>query len=147
MTELIAIAIVKSHNEGFRVNSIPEELKQLVDAALSAREHAYAPYSEYRVGAAVLTASGAIHRGCNVENVSYGLTICAERNAIGTAVASGDQQFEVIVICTEDGGTPCGACRQVIGEFGNVRVVTINARGQVVLDTSMQQLLPNAFRR
>jgi cytidine deaminase len=126
---------------------MPIEIERLIDAATSARERAYAPYSEYRVGAAVLTGNGTIHSGCNVENASYGLTICAERNAICSAVASGDQQFEVIVICTEDGGSPCGACRQVIGEFGNVRVLTIDGRGQVVLDTSLEQLLPDAFRR
>ncbi|MHB8618333.1 MAG: cytidine deaminase [Chloroflexota bacterium] len=91
----------------------------LIEAATRARQQAYAPYSHYQVGAAVMTAGGLIVAGCNVENASYGLTVCAERNAIFTAIASGHRIIEALAVVTDadEPGMPCGACRQVIQEF------------------------------
>ncbi len=94
-----------------------QERTELVARALAAREHAYAPYSKYPVGAAVLATSGRIYTGCNVENASYGLCICAERVATVKAVSEGDTLFRAIAIATADGGMPCGACRQFLSEF------------------------------
>lgn len=91
--------------------------RELLARAAEVRERAYAPYSEYRVGAAVLGASGKVYDGCNVENASYGLTVCAERNAIFRAIADGEQEFVALAVVTENGGSPCGACRQVAYEF------------------------------
>lgn len=128
--------------------TLPTDLKNLVDAATAVRSHAHAPYSSYQVGAAVQTDDGAFFTGCNVENASYGLTICAERCAVGSAIADGKKRIVAIAICTEDGGTPCGACRQVLAEFGDdIRVVCVDARGNVTLDTTIDKLLPNQFRR
>ena len=93
---------------------LPEDLLQ---AALAVRQQAYAPFSEFLVGAALQTTSGEIFRGCNVENRSYGLTNCAERVALGAAVAAGFREFDVLVIATSGGVVPCGACRQVLVEF------------------------------
>jgi len=93
---------------------LPEDLLQ---AALEVRQQAYAPFSEFLVGAALQTTSGEIFRGCNVENRSYGLTNCAERVALGAAVAAGFRQFDLLVIATSGGVVPCGACRQVLVEF------------------------------
>lgn len=95
----------------------PEQRAKLIVAALEARQRAYAPYSKFLVGAAVQTIGGAIFVGCNVENASYGLTICAERVAIGTAVAAGQTRFAGMAIATSGGHAPCGACRQVMSEF------------------------------
>src|SRR5262245_3927995 len=89
----------------------------LIRAAIEARHRAYAKYSNFLVGAAVFTADGAIFTGCNVENASYGLTICAERAAVFNAVAAGQRQFKLLAIATTGGATPCGACRQVLAEF------------------------------
>src|SRR5436190_1981366 len=89
----------------------------LVQAAIDVREGAYARYSSFLVGAAVLAGDGKIYTGCNVENSSYGLTICAERAAVFAAVAAGQRRFEFLAIATSGGGSPCGACRQVLAEF------------------------------
>src|SRR6185436_5256990 len=88
----------------------------LIQAAVEARQRAYAPYSKFLVGAAILAADGSIYTGCNVENSSYGLTICAERATVFAAVAAGQKQFQMLAIATAGGGTPCGACRQVLAE-------------------------------
>ncbi len=90
---------------------------ELVSAARAAREKAYAPYSRYQVGAAVQTVEGRVFTGCNIENASYGLSICAERTAIFAAVAAGAREITAVALVTADGGTPCGACRQVLAEF------------------------------
>jgi cytidine deaminase len=96
--------------------------------ALAVRERAHAPYSEFQVGAAVLAAGGEIFAGCNVENASYGLTICAERVAIGTAVAAGHKKILAVAVATSGGYAPCGACRQVLSEFGPaMEVILIDA--------------------
>lgn len=123
------------------------DITRLIDAACEVRLRAYAPYSKYLVGAALLTADGEIVVGCNVENVSYGLTICAERVAIGTAVANGQREFTAMVIATANGGTPCGACRQVLIEFApDLPVYLVNVdEGRTVTELSLAQLLPGRF--
>jgi len=110
-----------------------------------AAEHAYAPYSQFRVGAAVLTEDGQIYAGCNVENASYGLSVCAERTAVFKAVSKGERDFEAIAVVTEKGVTPCGACRQVLMEFGeNIQVIVADEAGEYRVFT-LRELLPEAF--
>ncbi|HYM69386.1 MAG TPA: cytidine deaminase, partial [bacterium] len=98
-------------------------LRRLVRAAVAARRRAYAPYSRFSVGAAVLSAGGAIYTGCNVEDASYGLTVCAERVAIHTAVAAGRRRLRAVAVAGAFGISPCGACRQVMDEFGVETVI------------------------
>jgi cytidine deaminase len=119
-------------------------IDELVAAAWQARESAYAPYSHFAVGAALLTVDGRIFTGCNVENLSYGLTQCAERTAICSAVAAGVREFVMLVVVADTAVpiSPCGACRQVMVEFGVPRVILAN-RGQR-LEFSMEELLPRA---
>jgi len=122
--------------------------QRLFDAALNARENAYAPYSNYKVGAAVLSALGEIISGCNVENEVHPLGQCAERVAIQAMVASGETRFEALILVTENGATPCGACRQVMAEFGTPEaVVYIADTDGIVKETSISELLPDAFSR
>jgi cytidine deaminase len=119
----------------------------LIAAARQAREHAHAPFSDFRVGAAVRTKSGRMFGGCNVENASYGLTICAERVAIFKAISEGEREFEAIAVVTDaDALTPpCGACRQIIWEFcGNVPVILANLKGKIEREDS-SKLLPRPF--
>ncbi len=113
--------------------------------ALSARERAYAPYSGFKVGAAVVGAGGEIFAGCNVENLSYGLTMCAERVAIGSAVAAGIVDIEGVVICSGSAEpvSPCGACRQVLAEFGELWVLSVNLEGER-FESTVSELLPRA---
>ena len=121
----------------------------LVEAAKAARLNAYAPYSGYRVGAALLTAAGEIYTGTNVENASYGLTICAERVAIGSAIAEGERDFVAIAVVTESDppATPCGACRQVLAEFGpTLDVVCASTHGTRATHT-IASLLPESFTK
>ncbi len=124
------------------------ERKQLVDAALSARDNAYAPYSGFRVGAAVLTTTGRTYGGCNVENASYGLTICAERVALATAAAAGDRQFVALAVATPGGALPCGACRQFAAEFRHdLPILIVNAdQPETVRETNLSKLLPEQFQ-
>ena len=123
-----------------------EMRKKLVQAALEARQWAYAPYSNYPVGAALLTASGKIFDGVNVENAAYPTGICAERVAAFKAVSEGERQFAAVAVVTANGGMPCGACRQVLSEFGKDTLVLIaNDKGELVLETSVEKLLPSAF--
>lgn len=123
------------------------DLTKLVDAACAVRDRAYAPYSKYLVGAALMTSDGEIIVGCNVENISYGLTNCAERVAIGTAVAAGKRTFLALAIATSNGGTPCGACRQVLAEFCPDLPVYLVAveQGRAVTELSLARLLPGRF--
>lgn len=117
----------------------------LVAAAQAARQQAYAPYSHYQVGAALLLADGAMVTGCNVENASYGLSMCAERTAVFKMVADGGRRFTAVAIATENGGSPCGACRQVLTEFaGDVPVLLVDAGGQV-REFTLYGLLPHHF--
>jgi len=121
--------------------------EKLIAAARQAREHAHAPFSDFRVGAAVRTKSGRTFGGCNVENASYGLTICAERVAIFNAISEGEREFEAIAVVTDaDALTPpCGACRQIIWEFcGDVPVILANLKGKVERESSAK-LLPRPF--
>ena len=122
--------------------------QQLLDQARRARETAYAPYSNFKVGAAVLTAAGEIFSGCNVENASLGATICAERVAILTAVAAGCRDLTALAVVadTPDPVAPCGLCRQVLAEFSpDCRVIMANTAGHIRL-ASLKELLPLAFR-
>ena len=119
------------------------EPKELVRRALQARERAYAPYSRYAVGAAVLLPDGSVVTGCNVENASYGLTVCAERNAVFHAVAEGAR--EVVAVATRDGASMCGACRQVVSEFGPDAAVYLAGADGSYRTTSIPELLPGAF--
>lgn len=122
--------------------------RDMIARAKSARGRAYAPYSHYMVGACVLEAGGEAYEGCNVENVSYGLTICAERNAIAAMVAAGGRKIRAIAVATEDGGTPCGACLQVVSEFtddpSSIRVLLVNSAEDVV-ETRLSELFPRSF--
>jgi len=115
--------------------------------ARQAREHAYAPYSAFKVGAAVLTGSGKIYGGANVENASYGLTSCAERNAIASAIGSGERQFDAVAIVADTPGPcmPCGACRQFMAEFAaNLPILCVGAK-EAREQTSLERLLPSPF--
>ena len=118
----------------------------LVIAAWSARERAYAPYSEFRVGAALKTKSGRVFVGCNIENLSFGLTMCAERVAVGAAVTAGESEFAAIVIVAESAEpvTPCGACRQVLAEFGNDLIVTSFNQTGLSYRATIKELLPRS---
>ncbi len=121
--------------------------KILLQRAQQVRERAYAPYSKYHVGAALLSTSGKIYTGCNVENASYGLTVCAERNAIFKAVSEGEREFVALAVVTANGGSPCGACRQVIFEFMNPNApVTLgDATLEHLQHFTVGELLPNGF--
>lgn len=120
--------------------------EELVERAREARRQAYAPYSSFPVGAALLTKSGRVFTGVNVENAVHGLAICAERNAIFQAVAHGERELEAIAVVTEPGVTPCGACRQVMREFndGSLRVIIADTAGNHRTYT-LSHLLPDAF--
>jgi cytidine deaminase len=123
-----------------------QEWQSLIDLANEARRRAYAPYSKYRVGAALRTRSGRIFTGVNIENAAYPTSICAERTAVFKAVSEGERDFELIAVVTENGGSPCGGCRQVLAEFGLDTVVLIaDGEGRLVKQTSVGELLPEAF--
>jgi len=129
--------------------SLPEELRdKLIAAACGIRSRAYVPYSHFAVGAALLANDGQIYTGVNVENASYGLTICAERNAVWSMVTAGGRRVQAIAICTRNGVTPCGACRQVLTEFApsdrDMRVFLIDEAG-FVRETTLGLLLPDSF--
>lgn len=124
----------------------PDILNTLIKCAIDARNWAYAPYSHYKVGAALLTGSGKVYEGVNIENAAYPTTICAERVAIFKAVSEGERDFNTIVVATENGGTPCGSCRQVMAEFSlSTRVLIVDVAGNIHLDTTVDGLLPHAF--
>ena len=119
----------------------------LIEAALQARENAYAPYSKFRVGAALEDSEGRIHTGCNVENASYGLTVCAERNAAFKAVSEGARQFRRIAVAADTTPLtpPCGACRQVLSEIcGDVEVILVNLQGETE-SLRLRDLFPRPF--
>jgi len=121
--------------------------EELIKAATDARENAYAPYSEFKVGAAVETDEGQIYIGCNVESASYGLTVCAERVAIWKGISRGEKRFAriAVVVDTEELTPPCGVCRQIIWEFcGDVPVILSNLEGKSEI-IKMSELLPRAF--
>ncbi|HOE64559.1 MAG TPA: cytidine deaminase [Candidatus Sumerlaeota bacterium] len=123
------------------------KIEELAAAARAVREHAYAPYSQFKVGSALLSGSGAIYTGCNVENASYGLTVCAERNAIFAAVAAGEREIKAIAIVTQspEPAAPCGACRQVLIEFAaDIPVILENTDG-IRRIQSLNALFPMRF--
>lgn len=119
----------------------------LIDEARVARENASAPFSRFKVGAALRTAGGKIFRGCNVENSTYGLTVCAERVALLSAIAAGERKFTAIAVVTqsEEPSSPCGACRQLMWEYcGDIDVTLANLNGQQV-DMKLSELFPRPF--
>lgn len=124
-----------------------EQKDALVDAALDVQQRAFAPYSGFRVGAAILDSQGDTFLGCNVENASYGLSICAERAAVCTMIAEGRQSIRAIAIASQGGVSPCGACRQFLIEFGaDFDVLLIDSKQQQIVKTwEMAKLLPGAF--
>ena len=123
-----------------------KEKQSLIDLANEARRRAYAPYSNYPVGAALRTKTGRLFTGVNVENAAYPTTICAERVAVFKAVSEGEREFEVIAVVTDNGGSPCGSCRQVLAEFGLDTIVLIaNGQGKLIKQTTIKELLPEAF--
>lgn len=123
------------------------EALRLLEAARDVRLRAHAPYSKYQVGAAVLGDGGHVYGGCNVENASYGLTMCAERVAIGAAVSGGCETPRAIAVVTSDGGSPCGACRQVLVEMNPAMIVVIAAHNsEEYRVTTAAELLPDYFR-
>jgi cytidine deaminase len=130
--------------------SLSLDRTELIRAAQEVRQNAYAPYSNYSVGAAVRTIDGRVFVGCNVENASFGLTVCAERNAIFAAVAAGAREIVAVAVVTGDGGSPCGACRQVLAEFrpqsgDPLEIITTDVTGAVVMESAISALLPFAF--
>jgi cytidine deaminase len=123
----------------------PDPLEELITLAREVREKAYAPYSGFAVGAALRTVSGHVYTGCNVENASYGLSICAERVAVGKAVSEGDRCFETLAVVSQSMASPCGACRQVLAEFGlDIKVVIADLEQGRAIHT-VGDLLPAAF--
>ena len=125
------------------------ESEALVKAAKSAMEHAYAPYSNFKVGAAVLAKSGRMYSGCNVENASYGLSVCAERTAVFNAVCAGEREITAVAIAAPgEPAFPCGACRQVLAEFapknGDMTIYLISDQG--IEEHLLATLFPNAFK-
>lgn len=120
--------------------------KKLIQSALQAREKAYAPYSNYQVGAALVTPSGKFFTGCNVESAAYPTSMCAERVAVFKAVSEGEREFLAMAVVTSNGGTPCGACRQVLAEFGLDTIVLIaDTSGKLKQEARLAELLPGAF--
>lgn len=123
--------------------------RDLVAAALGAMKQAYAPYSRFRVGAALRATDGRVFVGCNVENASYGATVCAERNAVGTAVVAGATAFVLLAIATRTSppSPPCGLCRQVLGEFSpDLKILLVNPKGEAVR-SKLSKLLPMNFNK
>ena len=122
-------------------------MDSLIDAARRAREHAHAPFSKFKVGAALLDDSGQIYTGCNVENATFGLTVCAERVAVFKAISEGARKFRRIAVAADTGvlTPPCGACRQILWEFcGDVEIVLVNPRGKTETHR-MRDLFPKPF--
>eukprot|EP00794_Sanderia_malayensis_P006891 gene6891-7669_t len=125
-----------------------QEIQQLFDASDKSKNFSYSPYSNFRVGAALLTETGEIITGCNVENVSYGLAICAERTALVKAVSEGHKRFKAIAISTDVKSTftyPCGACRQFMAEFGDFDIYLVSPDGRIKKST-LREILPFSFR-
>jgi cytidine deaminase len=123
-----------------------EEEQKLIQEAMQIRKNAYAPYSNYQVGAALMTEDGKIFTGVNVENSSYPISMCAERSAIFTAVGVGEKRFKAIAIATINGGPPCGGCRQVMSEFSpDMIVITVDETGKICMRGPVHEILPGAF--
>ena len=128
------------------MNLTNDERRTLIQVAVEIRKRAYVPYSNYPVGAAVRTKTGKIYTGVNVENAAYPHTMCAERVAIFKAVSEGETEFDVVAVVTNNGGSPCGGCRQVMAEFGLDTIVLIaDGNGSLKKEMSVADLLPEAF--
>ena len=121
-------------------------MKILIDAALKAQKNAYCPYSGFKVGAAVMTADGSVYAGCNVENASYGSSLCAERTAVSTAVAAGHRRLSKVVVIAPF-SRPCGQCRQFLHEFSDEKteIIMVSQRPKKIIKTTVYKLLPEAF--
>lgn len=120
--------------------------QQLVQSAMEARKRAYVPYSHYPVGAALLSKSGVIYQGANIENAAYPVTICAERVAIFKAISEGDMELEAIAVVTKNGGAPCGSCRQVMAEFNpELKIIVADETGKISLEKLLKEILPGYF--
>lgn len=118
---------------------------KLIQEALAARQNSYSPYSDYKVGAALLTKSGKIYRGCNIENAAYTPSVCAERTAIFKAISEGEREFVALAVVTSNRGAPCGICRQVMREFApQLTVITADLDAQADVH-SLPELLPHSF--
>ncbi|MGV8026303.1 MAG: cytidine deaminase [Anaerolineaceae bacterium] len=123
-----------------------DEKTKLIQIAIEARKKAYVPYSHYPVGAALLTKSGKIYTGANIENAAFSVTICAERTAIFKAVSEGERDLQAIAVVTKNGGTPCGSCRQVMAEFNpNMKIYIANEKGELIQETTLKEILPGYF--
>lgn len=124
-----------------------DNLTIYIGKAIEASRKAYVPYSNFRVGAFLVAKNGQKFTGCNVENAAYPACICAERTALVKAVSEGVKDFEIIIVATKTGGTPCGLCRQMLYEFSpEMRVICVNFDGDITLDTSLDKLLAHGFR-
>lgn len=124
-----------------------EKQQDLIKKANQVRLKAYAPYSNYQVGAALLTKSGIFFIGANVENAAYGVTMCAERSAVFSAISAGERDFVAIAVATHNGGSPCGSCRQVLSEFGlDIDVLQVDDQGKLIQQNTLRDLLPGAFQ-
>ncbi len=123
-----------------------DEKTNLIQIALKARKKAYVPYSHYPVGAALLTKSGKVFTGTNIENAAFSVTICAERTAIFKAVSEGERDLQAIAVVTKNGGTPCGSCRQVMAEFNpDMEIYIANENGELIQETKLKEILPGYF--
>ena len=123
-----------------------EQKSALVKAAIEASEYAYIPYSKYKVGAAILTESGEIFKGCNVENASYPIGVCAERTAVVRAVSEGKKNMIACAVVTRDGGSPCGMCRQTLNEFNpKMHIILAKLDGEIMHEMPLNELLPLGF--
>lgn len=128
------------------MTQLTEDYKQLINLANEARRRAYAPYSNYAVGAALRTKTGRVYTGVNIENAAYPATMCAERVAVFKAISDGEREFEVIALVTDNGGSPCGSCRQVLAEFGLDAIVLIaDGKEKLIQKMTVAELLPGAF--
>jgi cytidine deaminase len=124
-----------------------QDIEELIKRSIVVRQNSYSPYSQYKVGAAVLTKKGNIYTGCNFENVSFGAGVCAERVAIGNAISNGEKEFSAICVCGNHVGiTPCGICRQAIAEFGNIPIICCDETGENYSVYELDNLLPSAFK-
>ena len=128
------------------MNLTPDTIKKLIDEAIKVRKNSYNPYSKFAVGATVLTNDGKIISGTNIENISFGLTVCAERVALFNAISQGYKNFSALAVVTEDGSSPCGACRQVILELcGNIHVIIAQPNYEYTV-VKAEDLLPLPFK-
>ena len=137
-------------DESLPVEKLDKTTRHLIRLAMKSRKRAYAPYSKYRVGCAIQSAKGKVHLGCNVENASYSLAICAERVALGKMVSRGERLFKRLVVVTssDDPVFPCGACLQCIAEFGaEAAIVAVNSRGTLFKQAQLKELFPHFFSK